>query len=297
MDREQGKRMSVAFAWYLVRLENILTRPTDARGHGMAPFVVYQGCWSASVRDFEREIIPMCETEGMGIAPWGSLGRGNYKSEAERERTKGEGRQMGGPSEVDLKVSKALEGIAKRKNTLITSIVSSNLIPRKICPNELLKLLQALAYVMHKTPYVFPIVGGRKVDHLKGNIEALSIELSKADIDEIEKSYEFDPGFPLSFLFRGTPWDVSLTGQDIFLTKITTRIDTVAKPTVRYPTHPICEFPSANQHPASQATPQVSVPVMSQSTRCVHDEDERFFESEQNKVFPQLQVCISGLLL
>lgn len=95
----------------------------------MAPFVVYQGYWSASVRDFEREIIPMCETEGMGIAPWGSLGRGNYKSEAEREKTKGEGRQMGGPTQIDLKVSKVLEGVAKKKNTLITSVVSFNSFP------------------------------------------------------------------------------------------------------------------------------------------------------------------------
>lgn len=31
-----------------------------------------------------------------------------------------------------------------------------------------------LAYVMHKTPNVFPIVGGRRIEHLKGNIEALS---------------------------------------------------------------------------------------------------------------------------
>jgi len=40
-----------------------------ARDHGLTQFVVYQGLWNASVRDFERDILPMCEAEGMAIAP------------------------------------------------------------------------------------------------------------------------------------------------------------------------------------------------------------------------------------
>jgi hypothetical protein len=43
-------------------------------------------------------------------------------------------------------------------------------------------------------------VGGRKVSHLRGNIEALGIRLSQEDIDEIEKGYDFDIGFPHNFL-------------------------------------------------------------------------------------------------
>jgi hypothetical protein len=58
----------------------------------------------------------------------------------------------------------------------------------------------ALAYVMHKTPYVFPIVGGRKLEHLKGNIEALSLELSDEDMKEIEAATPFDIGFPSSMI-------------------------------------------------------------------------------------------------
>ena len=40
-----------------------------ARDHGLRQFVVYQGRWSAANRDFERDIIPMCAAEGMGLAP------------------------------------------------------------------------------------------------------------------------------------------------------------------------------------------------------------------------------------
>lgn len=47
-----------------------------ARQHGLRPFSLYQGRWSAAERDFEREIIPMCKSEGMGLAPWGTLGGG-----------------------------------------------------------------------------------------------------------------------------------------------------------------------------------------------------------------------------
>ena len=152
-----------------------------ARNHGLRQFVVYQGRWSAAQRDFERDIIPMCAAEGMGIAPWGALGGGMFKSDEDRKKE--EGRKMGGPSENQIKVSKKLEEIAKEKNTAITSV--------------------ALAYIIQKAPYVFPICGGRKVEHLKGNIEALGLELTEQQVEEIEDAGEFDVGFPLSFLGSG----------------------------------------------------------------------------------------------
>ncbi len=45
-----------------------------ARQHGLAEFVIYQGLWNASKRDFEREIIPMARDFGMALAPWSALG-------------------------------------------------------------------------------------------------------------------------------------------------------------------------------------------------------------------------------
>ncbi|RDA95111.1 hypothetical protein CP533_2142 [Ophiocordyceps camponoti-saundersi (nom. inval.)] len=154
-----------------------------ARNHGLRQFSVYQGNWSAALRDFEREIIPMCKSEGMALAPWGALGGGKFKSETQRQA--GEGRRTDYPEQA-LRTSKALEAVARRKNTVITSI--------------------ALAYVMHKTPYVFPIVGGRKIEHLKGNIEALTIQLTEDDIKEIESVNTFELGFPHNFLWpSGVP--------------------------------------------------------------------------------------------
>ena len=54
----------------------------------------------------------------------------------------------------------------------------------------------AIAYVLQKTPYVFPIIGGRKVEHLMANIEALKISLSEEQIKYLESIVPFEPGFP-----------------------------------------------------------------------------------------------------
>jgi len=127
----------------------------------------------------------MAAAEGMGLAPWAALGGGTFKTASQREelaKNGNPGRQTE-PRDVDIAVSKVLEKVAARHNTVITSI--------------------ALAYVMHKAPYVYPIVGGRKVEHLQSNIDALKIQLSEQDIEEIEGAYEFDLGFPGNFLFRG----------------------------------------------------------------------------------------------
>ncbi|OJJ94624.1 hypothetical protein ASPACDRAFT_37617 [Aspergillus aculeatus ATCC 16872] len=197
-----------------------------ARDHGLRPFVVYQGMWNASIRDLEREILPMCRDEGMAISPYGTLGQGRFQTEAtfrQREQTQ-TGRKSKPPTAVEIAVSKVLEGIATKKDTDITSV--------------------ALAYVMQKAPYVFPIVGGRKVDHLQGNIKALSIALDAQELAQIETSYEFDPGFPHTFLSGSLfteekPW-AAQKPDDVWLTKLIGTFDWVQPPTPIIP-------PSANQ--------------------------------------------------
>jgi aryl-alcohol dehydrogenase-like predicted oxidoreductase len=122
----------------------------------------------------------MAKDEGMSLAPWGALGGGSFKDPDTVPSSGEKGRSMGPASEAHLAVSKVLARIAKEKKTVITSV--------------------ALAYVMHKTPYVFPICGGRKIEHLKGNIEALGLELSEKDMEDIDNSTPFDLGFPHNFL-------------------------------------------------------------------------------------------------
>ena len=53
---------------------------------------------------------------------------------------------------------------------------------------------------MQKTPYVFPLIGGRKVEHLHANIEAIEISLSPEHVQQIEAVTSFDVGFPTNFI-------------------------------------------------------------------------------------------------
>ncbi|KAF4620687.1 hypothetical protein D9613_000769 [Agrocybe pediades] len=170
--------ISDAPAWVVARANQY------ARDHALTPFVIYQGSWNVLDRSFEREIIPMARAEGIALAPYNVLAGGKFRTDAEEEarRQTGEkGRTMYNPrwerNEKEKIVCKALEKVAEEIGAKhITSV--------------------AIAYLMHKTIYVFPIVGGRKVEHLLANMEALSLSLTEEHIKYLEGVVEFDPGFP-----------------------------------------------------------------------------------------------------
>lgn len=82
---------------------------------------------------------------------------------------------------------------------------------------------------MHKAPFVVPIIGCRKIEHLRSNIEALSIRLSSAEINEIDDSETFDVGFPLSFLFAGKPYRTHFVSNDLPLLTSNTALESMPK--------------------------------------------------------------------
>ena len=119
----------------------------------------------------------------MAVAPWHVLAGGKIRTDAEEQRRleSGEdGRKMAGDwlrTEDERKVCGELEKIANEVGAKsITSV--------------------AIAWVMQKAPRVFPIIGGRKVEHLMANLEALEITLSEEQMRFIESIVPFDPGFP-----------------------------------------------------------------------------------------------------
>ncbi|TFK27752.1 arylalcohol dehydrogenase [Coprinopsis marcescibilis] len=156
-----------------------------AKDHGLTQFSVYQGRWSILDRSFERDIIPMARMEGMALAPWGVLGFGKLRTDADEEarlKSGENGRTFYiGPNwqrnDAEKAASRALEKVAKEVGAKSLSSV-------------------AIAYVMQKAPFVFPIVGGRKVEQLEQNIEALEISLSDEQIKYLESVNSFDIGFP-----------------------------------------------------------------------------------------------------
>ncbi|GFG06778.1 norsolorinic acid reductase [Aspergillus udagawae] len=181
-------------AWVVVKCNEY------SRQHGLSQFVVYEGRWNAVERDMEREILPMCKAEGMALTIWGSLGGGKFKSAAQRGESGGRHGAMDvgiRSEEIYRKVSAALETIATRRDTVITAV--------------------AMQYIRQKAPYIFPICGGRKIEHLKGNIEALRLELSEEDIALIDEASEFELGFPHSFLSGSSQKQVSASSPCAFI--------------------------------------------------------------------------------
>ncbi|KAI0354913.1 aryl-alcohol dehydrogenase [Trametes cingulata] len=180
--------ISDAPAWVVSRAN------TYARLTGKTPFVVYQGAWSILQRDLEREVIPMCREEGMAIAPWNVLAAGKIRTDEEEERrrqTGEKGRTVFSPdwerNETEKKVAKVLEGVASEIGASSIQAV-------------------AIAYLMQKVPYVFPIVGCRKVEQLKANIGALDVALTDEHINRIESAVPFDVGFPSNFIGDGSEY-------------------------------------------------------------------------------------------
>jgi len=184
----------------------IVTRCNQyARDHGMSQFVIYQGKFSVAERDFEQDIFDMCRLEQMAIAPWNALGGGKFQSKAAIEERKKQGEGMrsmmgnGDQNEQQVKMSEALEEVAnEHKDATVTAV--------------------ALAYALQAAPYVFPLVGGRKVEHLHDNIRALHINLSPEQVKKLEAVVPSRLIFPKTFIpgygdSAGTSFLMATTGN------------------------------------------------------------------------------------
>lgn len=161
---------------------------TYARCMGKTPFVVYQAAYSVLQRDIERDILPMCRHEGIALTFWNVLAQGHIRSDEEEEKRRQTGEKgrtsvLGGWERTpdEKKMCDALQVIANQVGVKSIQAV-------------------AIAYTMHKAPFVFPIIGGRKVEHLHANIEALDIRLTQDQINYIEGILPFDKGFPQNII-------------------------------------------------------------------------------------------------
>ncbi|KAK7724304.1 putative aryl-alcohol dehydrogenase aad14 [Diaporthe eres] len=162
-----------------------------ANDNGKTPFSIYQGRWNVLDRDFERDIIPMARHFGMALAPFSVLGGGRLQSASQLRERKEKLRGAPELTEEETLMSEKLLKVAEEHG--IESVTAV-----------------ALAYVMHKAPNVYPIIGCRKVEQLKDNIQALSIHLTDEQIASLESVKKFDLGFPLGFIGE----DPNVTGHN-----------------------------------------------------------------------------------
>ena len=150
---------------------------TDA--NGWTRFATMQNHYNLIYREEEREMIPLCLEEGIGVLPWSPLARGllagKRRPETIRARTDTYGKQIYGAEigAADARVIERLEVVAAEQG----------LTPAQV----------ALAWLLQKPGVVAPIVGASKPQHLDDAMAALKVRLAAEEIATLEETYSPHP--------------------------------------------------------------------------------------------------------
>ena len=147
--------------------------------HGWTRFVSMQNHYNLLYREEEREMIPLCQSEGIGVIPWSPLARGRLARPWQSEHTKRYETDQFGKSmysqteEADRKVVDRLGQVAEQRG-----------VPRAQL---------ALAWLLSKPVITSPIVGATKPHHLQDAVAALSLRLTPDEIASLEEPYAPHP--------------------------------------------------------------------------------------------------------
>jgi aryl-alcohol dehydrogenase-like predicted oxidoreductase len=161
---------SSGYAWQMARALSASER------NGWARFISMQNHYNLVYREEEREMIPLCIDQGIGVVPWSPLARGRLARTTPSPAT-GTTRADSDTYAVDLYDSpsdlKVIE--AGRK-------VASEL---GVAPSEI-----ALAWLLQKPGVSAPIVGATKIEHLESAVRALDVELNPEHVRALEEPYQ-----------------------------------------------------------------------------------------------------------
>jgi aryl-alcohol dehydrogenase (NADP+) len=147
---------------------------------GMTRFVSMQNHYNLVYREEEREVIPLCIEEGIGVIPWSPLARGfligNRRREDFGETIRAKTDELAHKrfyQDSDFRVVERLTEVSKRLGLSNAKV--------------------ALAWILAKPGVTAPIIGATKMSHLDDAIEALSIQLSPEDMKALEEVYQPHP--------------------------------------------------------------------------------------------------------
>ncbi|MDV7350490.1 aldo/keto reductase [Halorubrum distributum] len=143
---------------------------------GYERFATMQNHYNLAYREEEREMLPLCEKENVGVMPWSPLARGyltrphedvdaTLRGQTEDHLYAHPYREGGGPT-----VNERVEELAAERGVKMAQI--------------------ALAWLFHKESVDTPIVGTTSVEHLEDAVEALDVDLSDSDLEWLEEPYE-----------------------------------------------------------------------------------------------------------
>ncbi len=160
---------SSMYAWQFAQALYLADR------HGWTRFVSMQNHYNLIYREEEREMMGLCLDQGIGVLPWSPLARGRlarpWRAEAtERSATDRFGQTMYAKTEeADRGVAERLERVAERRGLPMATV--------------------AMAWLLARPGITAPIVGASKPQHLADAVRALDVQLSPADVSELEEAY------------------------------------------------------------------------------------------------------------
>jgi aryl-alcohol dehydrogenase-like predicted oxidoreductase len=146
-----------------------------AEKHGWARFVSMQDHLNLIYREEEREMLPLCRAEGIGVIPYSPLASGRLTRDAGTETTL--------RSETDQIQKLKYDASADTDRTIIERVAE---IAEK---RGVLRTHVALAWLLQKQPVAAPIVGATKISHLDDAIGALDLKLTPEEIAALEEPY------------------------------------------------------------------------------------------------------------
>jgi aryl-alcohol dehydrogenase-like predicted oxidoreductase len=160
-------------AWQFAKAQHV------ADTHGGTRFVSMQNHYNLLYREEEREMIPLCHDQGVGVIPWSPLARGrlaraSHGKPTKRSETDRFGSTLyGSMAEADQRVLAAMDALANARGLPYAQI--------------------ALAWLLQKDSVISPIVGATKMAHLETAVEALKVQLSPVEVAGLEAGYAPHP--------------------------------------------------------------------------------------------------------
>jgi len=165
---------SSMFAWQFLKAQY------TAQSHGWSRFISMQNHYNLVYREEEREMIPLCLDQGVGLIPWSPLARGFFA----KNRNRGGGgettRARSDPFANQLYFRDEDFDLADRVNEIADA--------RGVSGSQV-----ALAWILNKSHIAAPIIGATKMDHLEQAIATIDITLSDDEVKRLEELYKPHP--------------------------------------------------------------------------------------------------------
>jgi len=165
---------SSMFAWQLAKA--LFT----ADQHGWTRFVSMQNHYNLVYREEEREMLPLCRDQGLGLLPWSPLARGFLAGNRSREAWGETVRAKTDDFSHELYYRDSDFTVAERAAALAQA--------RGVTAAQI-----ALAWLLHQPGMTAPIIGASKMFQLEESVAALEIQLSAEEIASLEEPYQPHP--------------------------------------------------------------------------------------------------------